>query len=368
MKHSYQITGMSCNGCRTKVENTLNSIEGVSAVVTLAPPIATITMKNHISIKQFQTFLSAAGNYTIKEADNKLVNSKNKENKFQDSVSDTANLLPTNSGGKYYCPMHCEGDKMYDKPGDCPVCGMHLVQEQSFLQTVQYTCPMHPEIIKDEPGACPICGMDLVPLKPSESDESKVYDDLLKKMKVALAFTIPVFLIAMISMIPNNPLMKLMDMQMWNYAQFILTLPVVFYACWMFFLRAWKSIITWNLNMFTLVGIGTGVAFLFSIVGMLFPDIFPTEFKSMDGSVSLYFEATAVILTLVLLGQLLEAKAHSQTSGAIKELLKLAPTEATLVLDGKDSVISINAIKKGDILRVKPGDKIPVDGKIVDYR
>jgi P-type Cu+ transporter len=143
-------------------------------------------------------------------------------------------------------------------------------------------------------------------------------------------------------------------------------LPVVFYACWMFFVRAWKSIITWNLNMFTLVGIGTGVAFLFSIVGMLFPNLFPNEFKSMDGTVSLYFEATAVILTLVLLGQLLEARAHSQTSGAIKELLKLAPTEATLVKEGNDSVISIHDIKKGDLLRVKPGDKIPVDGKISD--
>jgi Cu2+-exporting ATPase len=146
----------------------------------------------------------------------------------------------------------------------------------------------------------------------------------------------------------------------------ILSLPVVFYAGWIFFVRAWKSIITWNLNMFTLIGIGTGVAFLFSLVGMFFPDIFPREFKTETGTVLLYFEATTVILTLVLLGQLLEAKAHSQTSGAIKELLKLAPTEATLVTDGGDKVISIHDIKKDDLLRVKPGDKIPVDGKITD--
>jgi Cu2+-exporting ATPase len=229
-----------------------------------------------------------------------------------------------------------------------------------------YTCPMHPQIIKNEPGSCPICGMTLVPMQPSESAEQKEYLNLVKKMKVAVVFTVPVFAIAMIEMMPNNPLLKIMDATKWNWIQFILTLPVVFYACWMFFVRAFKSIITWNLNMFTLIGIGTGVAFLFSLVGMFFPSIFPNEFKTETGAVLLYFEATTVILTLVLLGQLLEAKAHSQTSGAIKELLKLAPTEATLVIDGSDKVISIHDIKKGDLLRVKPGDKIPVDGKITD--
>ena len=234
------------------------------------------------------------------------------------------------------------------------------------IQTGLYTCPMHPQIIKNEPGSCPICGMTLVPMQPSESAEQKEYLDLVKKMKVAVSCTVPVFAIAMIEMMPNNPLLKIMDSTKWNWVQFILTLPVVFYACWMFFVRAFKSIITWNLNMFTLIGIGTGVAFLFSLVGMFFPSIFPNEFKTETGAVLLYFEATTVILTLVLLGQLLEAKAHSQTSGAIKELLKLAPTEATLVIDGNDKVISIHDIKKGDLLRVKPGDKIPVDGKITD--
>jgi Cu2+-exporting ATPase len=208
--------------------------------------------------------------------------------------------------------------------------------------------------------------MDLVPMEPSESEDQKTYTDLVKKMKIAVVFTVPIFAIAMIEMAHNNPLLQLMDASKWNLVQLILSLPVVFYACWVFFIRAWKSIITWNLNMFTLIGIGTGVAFLFSLVGMFFPDIFPSEFKTEHGTVLLYFEATTVILTLVLLGQLLEARAHSQTSGAIKELLKLAPTEATLVIDGSDKVISIHDIKKGDLLRVKPGDKIPVDGKITD--
>ena len=225
---------------------------------------------------------------------------------------------------------------------------------------------MHPEVISETPGSCPICGMDLVPMEPSESEDQKTYNDLVKKMKIAVVFTVPIFAIAMIEMAHNNPLLQLMDATKWNWVQLILSLPVVFYACWIFFVRAWKSIITWNLNMFTLIGIGTGVAFLFSLVGMFFPDIFPSEFKTEDGTVLLYFEATTVILTLVLLGQLLEARAHSQTSGAIKALLKLAPTEATLVADGGDKVISIHDIKKDDLLRVKPGDKIPVDGKITD--
>jgi len=206
--------------------------------------------------------------------------------------------------------------------------------------------------------------MDLVPMAPTESEENKTYLDLKKKMIVSIAFTVPVFIIAMTEMIHGNPLLIIMDATKWNWVQLFLSLPVVFYACSMFFVRAWKSIITWNLNMFTLIGIGTGVAFLFSLVGLLFPAIFPDEFKTEHGTVLLYFEATTVILTLVLLGQLLEARAHSQTSGAIKELLKLAPTEATLVIDGADKIISIHDIKKGDLLLVKPGEKIPVDGKI----
>ncbi len=359
MTHKYHLTGMTCSGCEANVKAALLKVENVIDVaVSKDSETATITMAKHIATPKFQEALIGIGKYNISEY-------KNGYSKLEDKTDKLiATLEPNNSAGKYYCPMHCEGEKMYDKMGDCPVCGMHLVQEQQLASIIQYTCPMHPEIIRNEHGACPICGMNFVPTKPTESDESKVYDDLLKKMKVAVTFTIPVFLIAMVAMIPNNPLMKLMDMHKWNYVQFALTIPVVFYACWMFFVRAWKSIVTWNLNMFTLIGLGTGVAFLFSVVGMLFPNIFPNEFKTMDGSVSLYFEATAVILILVLLGQLLEAKAHSQTNGAIRELLKLAPTEATLVLDGIDSVISIHDIKKGDILRVKPGDKIPVDGKI----
>ena len=270
--------------------------------------------------------------------------------------------------GTFYCPMHCEGDKTYDEFDDCPICGMDLVREQnlSASSVTQYTCPMHPEIVRDEMGSCPICGMALVPMEPTESEEDKTYQKLLKKFKLAVAFTVPIFIIAMGELIPGNPLAKVFSQNTWNWIQFSLSLPVVFYATWMFFERAYKSIVTWNLNMFTLIGIGAGVTFLFSVFALLFPDVFPDQFKTESGTVFVYFEAVTVILTLVLLGQLLEARAHSQTSGAIKELLKLAPTEATLVTPEGDKVISIHNIKKGDLLRVKPGDKIPVDGKITE--
>ncbi|OGS75567.1 MAG: copper-translocating P-type ATPase [Flavobacteria bacterium RIFCSPLOWO2_12_FULL_31_7] len=374
MIHTYDITGMTCDGCRTKVEKALNTIAGVEAKVSLTPPIATITMEKHISTEQLQEALTTVGKYTIAMTNGKMpkVIAVTKDTAMSSEASHSHNdkkemQIPVNANGKYYCPMHCEGEKVYDKPGDCPVCGMHLVKEaESVASNALYTCPMHPEVIQDKPGSCPICGMDLIPMNPSDTEDQKTYKDLVKKMKIAVVFTVPIFAIAMIEMAHNNPLFKIMDAPKWNWVQLLLSLPVVFYACWIFFVRAWKSIITWNLNMFTLIGIGTGVAFLFSLVGMFFPDIFPSEFKTEHGTVLLYFEATTVILTLVLLGQLLEARAHSQTSGAIKELLKLAPTEATLVIDGGDKVISIHDIKKGDLLRVKPGDKIPVDGKITD--
>ncbi|HTG66411.1 MAG TPA: heavy metal translocating P-type ATPase, partial [Flavobacterium sp.] len=375
MKHTYKITGMSCDGCRSKVEKTLNAIDGVDAQVTLLPPQATISMKEHIPTEKMQEALSAVGKYTIEmELGHKNEMTSTATEKKSCCSTGGAHKHEHNketqhkiTAGKYYCPMFCEGDKVYDKPGSCPVCGMNLEKMPELTVSIlQYTCPMHPEIVQDTPGSCPICGMDLVAMQSEETEENKTYNDLLKKMRIALLFTVPIFIIAMSDMIPHNPLMHVMDMKSWNWVQFILSLPVVFYASWMFFQRAWKSIISWNLNMFTLIGIGAGVAFLFSVFGLFFSDFFPDEFKSPMGTVHLYFEAATVILTLVLLGQLLEARAHNRTSGAIKELLKLAPTEAVLVENGMDKIIPIDAIKIGAILRVKPGDKIPVDGIITE--
>ena len=356
MKHTYKIVGMSCNGCKANVEKTLQNISGIIYVsVDLKTGMTELEMTQHVTIEKLQQeFLNAGLHYTITQFD---------PNEKQAVVKPIKNVK---GNGVFYCPMHCEGDKTYDKMGDCPVCGMDLVEQPKLTIETTYTCPMHPEVIEDSPGSCPKCGMDLVPLASEETAENKTYNTILKKMKISLVFALPVFLISMSMHIPTNPLAKLMPQFYWDWLQLFLTIPIVFYTCWMFFERAWKSIITWNLNMFTLVGIGTGAAFIFSIVGLLFPTVFPEEFKTENGTVNMYFEATAVILTLVLLGQLLEARAHSQTSGAIKELLKLAPSEATLVVNGEDKTVSIHAIKRDDLLRVKPGEKIPVDGIIVE--
>ncbi|MGB5780785.1 MAG: heavy metal translocating P-type ATPase, partial [Eudoraea sp.] len=350
---------MTCNGCRNHVQETLVKVKGVTVVlVDLEKEEATIEMENHIPIDKLQEALkNGGGGYSIYELGK---HQHTEENKTE---------IPNGKGtGTFYCPMHCEGDKTYDQPGDCPVCGMDLIEEQnvSFTASNQYTCPMHPEIVRDEPGSCPICGMDLVLRQPDRSSEDKNYKKLLKKFWIAVAFTLPIFVIAMSEMLPDNPFYDVMEQKNWNWIQFALSLPVVFYATWMFFERAYRSIKTWNLNMFTLIGIGAGVAWLFSVFGMLFPDFFPAQFKTESGSVHVYFEAAAVILTLVLLGQVLEARAHSKTNSAVKELLKMAPNKAVRVVNDQEEEVAIDQIQLGDILRVKPGDKIPVDGVIAE--
>lgn len=357
MKHTYSISGMTCNGCRGHVEKILSTVEGVKLVIVdLQKAEAIIEMDRHIPIETFAEALkNDGGRYHIHKQGHQIDEVK-KDEKAKGKGT-----------GTFYCPMHCEGEKTYDKAGDCPVCGMDLVEERSLSATsAQFTCPMHAEIVRDEPGSCPICGMDLVPLEADASEEDKNYQKLLKKFWIAVAFTVPIFLIAMSEMIMDNPLYSIFSQKNWNWIQLVLSIPVVFYATWIFFKRAWTSIQTMNLNMFTLIGIGSGIAWIFSVFAMLFPDIFPPDFKTMNGNVFVYFEATTVILTLVLLGQLLEARAHSQTSGAIKALLQLVPSTATLVENGNDKIISIDKIEKGYLLRVKPGEKIPVDGTIVE--
>lgn len=360
MKTTYHISGMSCNGCRNNAEMSLNKVDGViGASVDLEKEEAVIETTKEFPIEIFrEAFKKDKLHYTIHPAGEK-------PQPHHEKHHDHAKKQEGN--GVYECSMHCEGDKTYDKAGDCPVCGMDLVEQPKITSgPVKYTCPMHPEVIRDEPGDCPVCGMDLVPIETDVEEENKTYDGLLRKFKLSVLFTLPVFIIAMSEMIPGQPLYKLFSQQYWNWVQFALSLPVVFYTCWMFFERAYKSVVNRHLNMFTLIGIGAGIAFVYSTFALLFPGVFPDQFKSDNGTVFVYFEAVTVILTLVMLGQLLEARAHSQTSGAIKALLKLAPNTATKVVDGKEIRVAVDAIQKGDLLRVKPGEKIPVDGSVTE--
>ena len=358
MKETYLIEGMSCNGCKTFVEKTLNKVKGVkAATVDLQKAEAVIELNVPVPFEKLAE--------SLKDSHYKIV-SNDAHHQHHHNQEPHQKKAPEKGNGIYYCPMHCEGDKTYDKPGSCPVCGMDLIEQPAAKKKVKYTCPMHPEIIRDEPGSCPICGMDLVPMTIEAEEEDTTYKTLLRKFKIAVLFTLPIFIIGMSEMIPNNPLFKVMDLKYWNWVELILSVPVVFYAAWMFFERAWKSIITWHLNMFTLIGIGSGVAWLFSVVALLSPNVFPDEFKTHQGTVYVYFEAATVILTLVLLGQLMEARAHGKTNSAIKSLLKLAPNTATRIIGDKEQIVSIDDIHPGDLLRVKPGEKIPVDGSITE--
>jgi heavy metal translocating P-type ATPase len=268
--------------------------------------------------------------------------------------------------GQYYCPMLCEGDKKYDKAGNCPVCGMHLVKEQKLeFKAKEYTCPMHPEVISNEQGSCPICGMDLVPrlVQKHDEEEEAAYKSMLRKFWVAVVFTVPVFVIAMGEMIGLHFLHE-MDKTILGWVQFALSTPVVLYCSADFFTRGYQSVKRWSPNMWTLISLGAGAAYLFSIIGLLAPDIFPDQFK-MDGAVHLYFEAATVILTLILLGQVLELRARGKTNSAIRALLNLVPQEATVIREGHEHTIPLEHVKINDILKIRPGEKIPVDGSVV---
>ncbi|MEP0368591.1 MAG: heavy metal translocating P-type ATPase [Cyclobacteriaceae bacterium] len=359
MKHTYQISGMTCNGCKSHVEKTLKAVEGISDVsVDLANKEAVVQMESHISIESLKGALqNDGGRYDIH-----LPGSHEHHHHPMPEIK----KKDTGGSGKYYCPMLCEGDKKYDKPGDCPKCGMDLEKEESS-KTI-YTCPMHPEVEQDHPGSCPKCGMDLEPKKASADDgseEQKAYKKMLTKFWISVAFTLPVFFIAMSEMIGVS-LSGIASDKTWGWVQLALSTPVIFYSCWNFFVRGYKSIINRSPNMWTLITLGAGAAYLFSIFALLFPDIFPDQFKSEGGAVHLYFEAAVVILTLILLGQLLEAKARSQTNSAIKELLNLVPPEATVIRDGEEMTIPLEHVKLDDIIKIKPGEKIPVDGEIIE--
>ncbi len=267
----------------------------------------------------------------------------------------------------YFCSKHCvhrfaENPEQFLKP-EPPA----TVQIQT-RPAQKYTCPMHPEIVRDAPGSCPICGMALEPVTVSlEDEENPELVDMNRRFWVCLFLAIPVFAIGMSDLIPGEPLQHRVGQSTLNWIQLVLATPVVLWGGWPFFVRAWQSVVNRSLNMFTLIGLGVAVAYVFSLIAVLAPQLFPPSFRGHGGAVPVYFEAAAVITTLVLLGQVLELRARSQTGNAIRALLGLAPKTARRInADGREEDVSLDHVHVGDRLRVRPGEKVPVDGVILE--
>lgn len=309
--------------------------------------------------------------------------------------SSTVAGTPNSGHPTYVCPMHPEVRQ--DHPGDCPKCGMALELETPAAKAAPsapsvtspektgtdvgtpapgaskpgqpaYTCPMHSEVRQDRPGACPKCGMALELATPSGTTDPEDTDelhDMTRRFWIGTVLTLPIFVLAMAHLIPVIGEQVWVDGDVSRWTQFALTTPVVLWAGWPFFVRGWQSVLTRYLNMFTLIAIGVGAAFIFSAVAMLAPHLFPHNMQH-GGRVAIYFEAAAVIVVLVLLGQVLELRARSRTGSAIKALLNLAPPTARQVAPGGDHIVPLDQVKVGDWLRVVPGDKVPVDGTVVE--
>lgn len=260
-----------------------------------------------------------------------------------------------------------------DRPGSCPKCGMALEPATpASTRKTQYTCPMHPEIVRDAPGECPKCGMTLEPMTvSSEAESSPELVDMTRRFWVGALLTIPVLVLAMGPHVPGiGPVLHAwVAKPTANWIEFVFATPVVLWSGWPFFQRGWTSIVTRNLNMFTLIALGVGAGYAFSVVATVAPGIFPAAFRAADGSVGVYFEAAAVIVVLVLLGQVMELRAREKTGSALRALLDLAPATARRVAaDGTDSEVTLDQVLAGDRLRVRPGDKVPVDGEVLDGR
>ena len=360
----FDILGMSCGSCQKKISDKLNSLPDISAVVDLKTNSVKISSKNEINLQQLNDAVGSIGHYFLKDPDNHDYTFIKPEDKISPS-------------SVYFCPMECEGEKLYFKQGKCPVCGMYLApieereeirekakntenQKVNLDKIGEFYCPMFCEGDKTYPKntGCPVCGMDLVQIVAEGQEDNSTYIDLRKKFYIALAFTIPVFILAMGGMM-GLPIDKIPHHTQ-LYLQAAFTIPVV-YAGFMFFQRAYVSFKTWNLNMFSLIGLGAGAALVLSCLTLFFPNIFPNHAHP-----PIYFESVCMIITLVLLGQLLEAKAHQKTGNAIRKLMNLSPSEAHLWENGEEKTVKIDEIKTGNILRVKPGEKIPVDGVIIE--
>lgn len=427
---------MTCSGCQKKISEKLNSLDHISAKVNLENSSVEITSDKDINLNDLNKALSEVGNYELEDPnkpENTFVKPQDRVSPssvyycpmecegdkvyfqqgkrcpdcnmylvpIEEKLAKDPNHKPTYSStnlpesfkdniGNYYCPMFCEGDKTYDEKTDCPVCHMHLEEITEDLvknstshshqhhnhqhhetpkvtddMAGRYYCPMFCEGDKtyDSNVGCPVCGMDLVKYpEKGEEETDDTYLILKRKFIISLAFTIPVFILSMGGMLIDFPFSHNIQ----AIFELILTLPVLFYSGWFLMKRGWVSFKTWNLNMFSLIALGVAAAFIFSIIALAFPDLLPHEIRGHNHEIPLYFEAVCVIMTLVILGQLMEALAHKKTGNAIKELMNLSPDEANIIVNNEEKRVPLSEVKIGDILKVKPGEKIPVDGKIIE--
>ena len=272
---------------------------------------------------------------------------------------------PADMECEYTCPM--DPEVRQKGPGACPKCGMALEPVNFALVTkTEWTCPMHPEIVRDKPGSCPICGMALEPRTVMLEDTNPELDDMTRRFKASLALTVPILAFMVSEFLPGHPLDRLVPSGLRNWIELALASPVVLWGGWPFFVRGWASLVNRHLNMFTLIALGVGAAFAYSVAATITPGLFPDSFR-MGGQVAVYFEPAAIIVVLVLLGQVLELRARSRTSAAIKNLLGLAPKTARRIEDdGTEQDIPLELVTVGDRVRVRPGERIPVDGLVLE--
>src|SRR4051812_47389847 len=274
--------------------------------------------------------------------------------------------VPQPAGASYVCPMDPEVRQAH--PGPCPKCGMALEPDLASAPAtrVEYTCPMHPEIVRGEPGSCPICGMALEPRTVTLEDApNPELMDMSRRFWIGALLGLPVVVLAMTDMLPGPGLGVRLGLHAANWVGLVLATPVVWWAGWPFFVRGWASIVNRHANMFTLIALGVGSAYAFSVAATLFPHAFPEGFRT-HGTVETYFDTAVVVVVLVLLGQVLELRARGRTSSAIRQLLGLAPKTARVIRGNADVDLPIAEVKVGDVVRVRPGERVPVDGVVLE--
>jgi P-type Cu+ transporter len=378
METTFRAPGISCQGCANTIEKALGTIPDVSRVsVDVAKKTVTVSHGERVERETLEGALAGAGYPTA--ADGHAHHHHPSRGGATATVKDPVcgmDVDPENAAGRsehagrtyFFCSASCKRKFDDDPPRYLSGVGGQHAPATKPPEGVLYTCPMHPEIVRDKPGSCPICGMALEPMTGTGDDTNPELEDMTRRFWVCLILTAPLLLVMLAEMlIGQQPIMRLFPGRSLAWIQLVLATPVVLWGGLPFFERGWASLVNRSLNMFTLIALGTGAAYAYSVVATLFPDVFPSSFRDHHGNVPVYFEAAAVITTLVLLGQVLELRARSRTSSAIKSLLGLAPKTARRLLeDGREEDVSLDEVQVGDLLRVRPGEKVPVDGVVLE--